>query len=268
MRPSSSGAPPRLNRREGSSPRIVRRHRGAPRLAPRLLVGGAVLAQAGSSTRGQEGGILRVSFSPAAGLDYVDPALSFTQPGWSLLDATCARLFTYPDKESPAGFRLQPEVAASWKVSDDLKTYTFTLRRGFRFSDGEPVRANAFAHAINRVLQLGRALARRRSSCATSSGRRDVLSGQAKTARGVVARGNTLVVRFKRPRSGLHRPDDASRSSARSRPGCRPRAEGLGDVPVGRPLLRHRSTAERAHRHPAQPLLRRPAARSTSTAST
>src|SRR5918996_718905 len=31
-----------------------------------------------------------------------------------------------------------PSLAASWKVSDDGKTYTFTLRDGLRFSDGTP----------------------------------------------------------------------------------------------------------------------------------
>jgi ABC-type oligopeptide transport system substrate-binding subunit len=132
----------------------------------------------------------------------VDPALSFTQPGWSLLDTTCARLFTYPDKAPPAGFRLQPEVTASWKVSDDLKTYTFTLRRGFRFSDGKPVQANAFARAINRVLQ---------PSVDSPGvihvedivGADDVLSGRSKAARGVVARGNTLAVRFTSPAPGF-----------------------------------------------------------------
>jgi ABC-type transport system substrate-binding protein len=162
------------------------------------LVGSAVLVQAGSGTRGQKGGMLRVSFSPAAGLDFVDPALSFTQPGWSLLDATCARLFTYPDQEPPAGFRVQPEVAASWKVSHDLKTYTFKLRRGFRFSDGKPVRADAFAHAINRLLQLS-PYSPGTIHVQDIVGAAEVLSGPARTARGVVAHGNTLVVKFSRP---------------------------------------------------------------------
>ncbi len=171
------------------------------RLLLALAVAGCAVgafAQAGSGTHIQEGGILRISFSPAAGLDYVDPALSFTPPGWALLDATCARLMSYPDKPAPEGFRLQPEVAAGYTVSPDLKTYTFTLRSGFRFSDGSPVRASAFEQAINRGL----------SPIAHSPGAvhmrdivgaADVLHGRQKTARGVVARGNTLIVRFKKP---------------------------------------------------------------------
>ena len=83
----------------------------------------------------------------------MDPALSFTAAGWALLDTVCARLMAYPDKRPPAGLRLQPEVAAAPPtVSPDLKTFTFTLRTGFRFSDGSPVRASAFARAINRTL--------------------------------------------------------------------------------------------------------------------
>ena len=57
-----------------------------------LLAASAAVTQAGSTAPGRDVQILRVSFSPAAGLDFVDPALSFTQPGWSLLDATCARI--------------------------------------------------------------------------------------------------------------------------------------------------------------------------------
>src|SRR5688500_1075195 len=111
---------------------VGRRHVLAALLA--LLVGGAALAQTGSSARGQDGGILRVVVSPFV-YDHIDPALSYSPPGWLLLEATCARLYTYPDKPSPAGFLLQPEVAARSSRSADLKTYTFTLHRGFRFSN-------------------------------------------------------------------------------------------------------------------------------------
>ena len=69
---------------------------------------------------------------------------------------TCARLMNHPDKPPPEGLRLVPEVAAAFpRVSSDGKTYTFTLRSGFRFSDGTPVHATAFAHAINRILTKG-----------------------------------------------------------------------------------------------------------------
>ena len=163
-----------------------------------LAVCALALVQSGSSARGQDGGIMQIAFAPAAGLDHVDPALSFTQPGWALLDATCARLMTYPDKAPPAGFRLQPEVAAGYRVSNDLKTFTFTLRKGFRFSNGAPVRASAFAHAIKRLLQPF-ILSPGAQHVQDVVGAKDVLEGRRPSPRGVVAKGNTLVVRFTKP---------------------------------------------------------------------
>ena len=69
--------------------------------------------------------------------------------------ASCALLLNYPDRQAPEGARLRPEVARAWpKVSRDRRTYTFTLRSGFRFSppSREPVTAAAFKRAIERVL--------------------------------------------------------------------------------------------------------------------
>lgn len=161
---------------------------------------GAVLTigAAGAPGSPAAGGIFRVSINTASGIDYMDPALASSPPGWALLDTTCARLMSYPDRPAPAGFRLQPEVATGFpRVSRDGKTYTFTLRSGFRFDDGQPVRASAFAHAINRLLapemnspgvQYVRDV--------VGAGR--VLAGKSRAASGVVARGNTLVVRLTR----------------------------------------------------------------------
>jgi len=123
-----------------------------------LIAGAALLLTAlthtasGGSPRIRDGGTFNISIQ-AADFDYVDPALSYS---WALLDATCARLMNHPDKPGPAGLRLVPEVAAgSPRVSSDGRTYTFALRSGFRFSDGTPVQASAFAHAINRILTKG-----------------------------------------------------------------------------------------------------------------
>jgi len=205
-----------------------------------LAVAGCALAlfvPPGSTTRGQDGGILLISLSPSAGLDYIDPALSFTQPGWALLDATCARLMAYPDKPAPAAFRLQREVAASYRISKDFRRYAFTLRNGFRFSDGKPVRASAFAHAINRALQpfVNAAGAIHMRDVV---GAADVRSGKRRTAAGVVARGNTLEVRFTRPA-----PDFLARTAmpffCAVPPNLPSSAEGVGAFPSAGPYFVH-----------------------------
>jgi peptide/nickel transport system substrate-binding protein len=175
-----------------------------PSLRLALLVGLTLLATAAASgaagsAPAQSGNIFRISLYPQAGLDNIDPALSFTPPGWALIDTTCARLMTYPDKASPAGFRAVPEVAVGYpKVSRDLKTFTFTLRRGFRFSDGTPVLASAFARAINRML----APAMNSSGVVYVRdivGAGEVLAGKRTSASGVEASGHQLVVRLTRP---------------------------------------------------------------------
>lgn len=192
-----------------------------------LLVAGGIFVQPASTSQGQAGGIFRISFAPQSGLDYIDPALSYTPPGWAILDTMCARLLTYPDRLPPKAFEAVPEVAVDYPaVADDFKKFTFRLRSGFRFSDGKPVRANAFAHAINRTLAPG---VNSPGALFTRDivGAEDVLAGRSKTARGVVARGNTLTVRFTRPA-----PDFANRMTlpffCAVPPGLPPDAEGVG----------------------------------------
>jgi ABC-type oligopeptide transport system substrate-binding subunit len=169
-------------------------------LAAALLgLASAHSGSSGPSATPPRGGILKVVFAPPEQLDTMDPAIANTQASWSLLDLTCARLMTYPDKPTPQAFRLVPEVAAvPPKVSRDGKTYTFTLRRTFRFSDGKPVDARAFARGINRTLAPGlRSLGTRYLEDIV--GARAVLNGRAANARGVVARGYRLIIRLERP---------------------------------------------------------------------
>ena len=155
-----------------------------------------VVSGAMGSNDQRRGGIFKVVLSD---LDYVDPALSYSLGGWAILDTTCARLMTYPDKPAPEGLRVVPEVAVDYpKISHNGKTYTFTLRTGFRFSDGTPVRASAFAHAISRTLAPG-VESGARAYTQDIVGAADVLAGKTQVPRGVTARGNTLVVHFTRP---------------------------------------------------------------------
>jgi peptide/nickel transport system substrate-binding protein len=157
----------------------------------------SAVARGGETSAVREGGTFRVSFW-TSDFDHIDPALSYGQP-WTLIDTTCAKLMTYPDKPLEKGLRLVPEVAARFpRVSRDFKTFTFTLRKTFRFSDGAPVRASAFARAIERTLAPGM-----RSPGAQYTqdivGAKAFRSGRATKITGIVARGNRLVIRFTRP---------------------------------------------------------------------
>lgn len=209
------------------------------RLSSVLAVAGAVLMTAvqsganSSTAEARPGGIFRVTLAKQD-FDYIDPALSYTVAGWALLDTTCARLMAYPDKAPPAAFRLEPEVAAGFpRASRDAKTWTFTLRSGFRFNNGRPVRASAFARAINRTLAPG-VTSPAAQYTKDIIGAENVQAGKAPTATGVVARGNTLIVRFKRPV-----PDFAARTTMPSFCAVPPTLpsdpEGVGAFPAAGP---------------------------------
>jgi peptide/nickel transport system substrate-binding protein len=171
-----------------------------PMIVVVLLTAGSARSSEGASaaSNATSGGTLNLSFA-TNNLDYVDPALAYTIEGWSLLHATCAQLMSYPDKPAPAGTRLVPEVATGApRISSGGRTYTFTLRTGFRFSDGTPVGASAFARAINRALVLGPS-SPGLPYLQDIVGADAVVKGTSSSASGVVASGNRLVVRFTRP---------------------------------------------------------------------
>jgi peptide/nickel transport system substrate-binding protein len=150
-------------------------------------------AKAGS--KAARGGTLRVD--QRSDFDFIDPALAYFSHSWQVEYATTCKLLNFPDKEASAGgTRIVPEVARSLPaVSKDGKTYTFTIRSGFKFADGSPVTAANFAYAINRDLQP------KMSSPATTFvedvvGAKAVLDGKASTASGVKASGNKLTIRL------------------------------------------------------------------------
>ena len=176
--------------------------RRVPTLIFAASIAGLALTSFGAAPSGAEaprGGIFKIVFAPPEQLDTMDPARANTQASWSLLDLTCARLMSYPDRAGSRAYNLVPEVAvAPPTTSQDGKTYTFTLRRGFRFSDGKPVDARAFARAINRTLTPGlKSLGVRYMQ--EIVGARAVQTGKASSASGVVAQGYRLVIRLERP---------------------------------------------------------------------
>ena len=162
-------------------------------LAVALPVGSARSADA---ERLKEGGTFRLAISADANFQSIDPALYSFEA--LFLRPACAALMSYPDKPLPAGLVLAPELAASKPVvSKDRRTYTFTIRGDARFSDGSPVLARDFVHALERIfdpnMKTGGAL------FGDIVGAKEMLAGQATTLAGAVARGRTLRLRLTKP---------------------------------------------------------------------
>jgi ABC-type transport system substrate-binding protein len=153
----------------------------------------------------QEGGTLVVG---AAQFDFIDPALaaatspltpstSATAAVWSVEDATCALLLRYPaGPPTVIRYRPVPEVATGYPaLSRDGKAYTFTIRKGYKFSTGEPVTAQSYANAMNRLLNPAMnspaAVYLREVVGATA-----VQQGKTATASGVRVAGNRLTIQL------------------------------------------------------------------------
>jgi peptide/nickel transport system substrate-binding protein len=119
--------------------------------------GGQSVSTGGATGKPPAGGVKQggtAHFNLSTDTDFVDPALAYYQVSWQFEYATCAKLLNYPDKAGAAGSQLVPEVAAGLpRVSADGKTYTFKIRKGFKFSppSSEAVTAKTFKFAIERV---------------------------------------------------------------------------------------------------------------------
>jgi peptide/nickel transport system substrate-binding protein len=116
---------------------------------------GGSSSSGGSTTAsgGNQGGTLVGAYS--AFPDYLDPALSHTIEGFTAGYDTYIPLLTYAHAAGKAGGEVIPGLATALpKVSDGGKTYTLTLRKGLRYSNGEPVVAGDFKHALERVFLL------------------------------------------------------------------------------------------------------------------
>ena len=96
------------------------------------------------------------------------------------------------------GKTLRPWLATSYKASKDGKTYTFTVRKGLRFSDGSPVTAAAFKRALERNLspEMGSPLGVNVQIDKLIAGGSAFLDGKTKVLSGVSAKGQVLVVKL------------------------------------------------------------------------
>jgi peptide/nickel transport system substrate-binding protein len=105
------------------------------------------------SSTGKEGGTLVGAYSSFP--DHLDPALSQTLEGWTATYDTYIPLLTYDHASGTAGGKVIPGLATALpKVSDGGKTYALTLRKGLKYSNGEPVVASDFTHSLERVFKL------------------------------------------------------------------------------------------------------------------
>ena len=87
-------------------------------------------------------------FNSGAEPESLDPHKVTTVDGLRLMDA----LFDGLVSADPETLKPRPACAETWTISHDLKTYTFTLRKGLRWSNGDTITAKDFAGSFERAL--------------------------------------------------------------------------------------------------------------------
>jgi peptide/nickel transport system substrate-binding protein len=110
-------------------------------------------ASSGSSSSGKTFPNFRLAYD--TGIDYLDPALSYTVEGWGIMWNVYLPLIGYKHVNGPDGATIVPYLAQALpKVTNGGKTYNFTLRQGVKYSDGTPVKASDFKSSIIRDFKV------------------------------------------------------------------------------------------------------------------
>ncbi len=84
-----------------------------------------------------------------------DPAKASAPPETDVARA----VFEGLTETEPKTLQPIPAIAVSWEASEDLKTWTFKLRKNAGWSNGEPVTAHDFVRSWKRLALLGEAIA-------------------------------------------------------------------------------------------------------------
>ena len=82
----------------------------------------------------------------------LDPALDYETAGAEVIQNTYETLVYY-EKNDPTKFI--PQLAESWEISDDGTTYTFKIRQGVKFHNGDEMTPEDVAYSFRRGLLQG-----------------------------------------------------------------------------------------------------------------
>ena len=77
----------------------------------------------------------------------LDPQAAQQADEFQVLYNVCEGLVGY----DPATLAPAPGLAESWKISDDGLVYTFTLRKGVKFSNGRDLTSDDVVYSLNRL---------------------------------------------------------------------------------------------------------------------
>ena len=112
-------------------------------LAAGLAAYAATANGSSSSAAAQSGGTFRLGTSSR--IDSLNPYVAFNQDAYSTFEYVYPFLIQY-DK---ANRKFVADFATKWKATNGGKTWTFTTRKGAKWTDGKPLTAKDAAWTIN-----------------------------------------------------------------------------------------------------------------------
>jgi ABC-type transport system substrate-binding protein len=176
-------------------------------LAALMAVVGAsfmVTAAFAGSTASKAGGTLRVNHT-ISDYQYVDPQKCYDTGCAEALWPASLNLYQYPEKNGANGKQVYLEAASAVAVSNDGKTWTFTIKPNQKASNGKVVTPQWFVRAFERALspKMGDAAAARAGADSIVGGivqgADAFYNGKAGSISGLSVKGNKLIIKLTKP---------------------------------------------------------------------
>lgn len=119
-----------------------------------MLLAGTWLAPAQAEYLAEHrGGTMRLLARAAAGT--LDPHINYTDQGWQIYQPIYDGLVAFRKAEGMDGFTIVPDLAEALpEVSNDGKTFTFKLRKGIKFSNGQDLTVKDVVASFQRIFKV------------------------------------------------------------------------------------------------------------------
>ena len=118
------------------------------------LLAGTWLAPAQAEyLKEHRGGTMRLLARSASGT--LDPHINYTDQGWQMYQPIYDGLVAFRKAEGMDGFTIVPDLAEALpEVSNDGKTFTFKLRKGIKFSNGQELSVKDVVASFQRIFKI------------------------------------------------------------------------------------------------------------------
>jgi peptide/nickel transport system substrate-binding protein len=134
----------------------------------------------------------------AGSIDHLDPHLAYYASSWRVVWMTCTPLLTLADASGEDGKKIVPGLAELPTMSSDGKTYTFKLRDGIKFANGNPITGEDVKASFRRIFNPK--LASPEAGFFTSLvGASDYAAGTASDISGITVNGNEVTFQLTQP---------------------------------------------------------------------